>query len=158
LDISQPFDPPSEWKHPDLLVHCASSGGGGAEAYRGVYRDGMANLLEAFAPGRGIFTGSTSVYDQQEGEWVDENSPTEPPRETGKILLEAEAIARRAGDASSAPNRDQFQHRRCHEDRSGLLFRGIERSEYPFAPRLVAKAEFDKSWHVGPYKASGPTP
>ena len=97
LDISKPFDPPSEWKHPDLVVHCASSGGGGAEAYRGVYRDGMANLLEAFAPGRVIFTGSTSVYDQQEGEWVDENSPTEPPRETGKILLEAEAIALRAG-------------------------------------------------------------
>jgi nucleoside-diphosphate-sugar epimerase len=97
LDISKPFDPPSEWEHPDLVVHCASSGGGGAEAYRAVYRDGMANLLEAFAPGRGIFTGSTSVYDQQEGEWVDENSPTEPPRETGKILLEAEAIALRAG-------------------------------------------------------------
>lgn len=97
LDISRSFEPPAEWRRPELVVHCASSGGGGAEAYRAVYRDGLENLLAAFAPGRVVFTGSTSVYDQQGGEEVDETSPTEPPRETGKILLEAEAIALGAG-------------------------------------------------------------
>ncbi len=80
-----------------MLVHCASSGGGDADAYRAVYRDGLANALAAFAPGRVIFTGSTSVYDQRDGGWVDETSPAEPIRETGKILLEAEAIALGAG-------------------------------------------------------------
>jgi len=97
LDISKPFEAPPEWRNSDVLVHCASSGGGDAEAYRAVYRDGLANALAAFAPGRVVFTGSTSVYDQQDGGWVDENSPTEPSRETGKILLEAEAIALGAG-------------------------------------------------------------
>lgn len=97
LDFSKPFDPPAEWSRPELVVHCASSGGGGADSYRAVYRDGLANLLDAFKPRRVIFTGSTSVYDQQLGEEVDETSPTEPPRETGKILLEAEAIALGAG-------------------------------------------------------------
>ncbi len=97
LDISKPFEAPAEWRAPELLVHCASSGGGDADAYRAVYRDGLANAVAAFSPGRVIFTGSTSVYNQQDGSWVDETSPTEPPRETGKILLEAEKIALEVG-------------------------------------------------------------
>ncbi|MFM8983040.1 MAG: NAD-dependent epimerase/dehydratase family protein, partial [Spartobacteria bacterium] len=96
-DISKPLSAPAGWSEPDLLIHCASSGGGDAEDYRAVYRDGLENLIAAFAPKRVIFTGSTSVYDQQYGEVVDENSPTEPLRETAQILLEAEAVALRAG-------------------------------------------------------------
>jgi nucleoside-diphosphate-sugar epimerase len=92
-DISKPLAVPEGWSQPDLLIHCASSGGGDAAGYRAVYRDGLKNLIAAFAPQRVIFTGSTSVYDQQNGEVVDENSPNEPLRETAKILLEAEAIA-----------------------------------------------------------------
>ena len=97
-DITGPLTEISqEWKCPDLLIHCASSGGGAAGEYRSVYRDGLANLLEFFAPRRVIFTGSTSVYAQDNGEWVDEDSPTEPVRETGEILLEAEKLALDAG-------------------------------------------------------------
>ena len=88
---------PPEWKSPDLLIHCASSGRGGTEEYRAIYRDGLANLLEFFAPRRVIMTGSTSVYAQEDGEWVNEKSPAEPSRETGRILLEAEALALAAG-------------------------------------------------------------
>ncbi len=86
-----------EWKNPDLLVHCASSSRGGADEYRAVYRDGLSNLIEFFSPRRVIFTGSTSVYAQEDGEWVDEHSPAEPLRETGRILLESEDLALRAG-------------------------------------------------------------
>lgn len=96
-DISKPLSAPEGWSNPDLLIHCASSGGGDADGYRAVYRDGLENLIAAFAPGRVIFTGSTSVYDQQNGEVVDENSPTEPLRETARVLLEAEAVALRVG-------------------------------------------------------------
>lgn len=88
---------PGQWKRPDLLIHCASSGRGDAGAYRAIYRDGLANLLEFFEPERVIFTGSTSVYAQEDGGWVDENSPAQPARETGKILLEAEALALSVG-------------------------------------------------------------
>lgn len=96
-DISRPLVSPEGWGQPDLLIHCASSGGGDAADYRAVYRDGLRHLLEAFAPSRVIFTSSTSVYDQQNGEEVDETSPTLPQRETAKVLLEAEALALEAG-------------------------------------------------------------
>ena len=97
-DIAGPVSEiPPKWKNPDLLIHCASSGRGGADKYRAIYRDGLSNLLEFFAPRRVIFTGSTSVYAQESGEWVDEKSPAEPARETGRILLEAEALALAAG-------------------------------------------------------------
>jgi len=88
---------PAVWKQPDLLIHCASTGGGSADDYRNLYRDGLANLLEFFAPRRVLFTGSTSVYAQTTGEWVDEESPAQPARETSRILLEAESLAWGAG-------------------------------------------------------------
>lgn len=77
----------------DALVDCVSSGrGGGPEAYRRVYLDGARNLSAAFRPVRFVYTGSTSVYAQTDGSTVDESSPAEPDRETGRILLETEAV------------------------------------------------------------------
>jgi len=96
-DISSEIVIPDGWHAPDVLIHSASSGRGGADAYRAVYRDGLRNLMAAFHPQRVIFTGSTSVYGQVDGSWVTEDSSAEPPRETGKILLEAEQIALGAG-------------------------------------------------------------
>ena len=97
VDISKPIRVPAGWESPDVVVHCASSGRGGADAYRAVYRDGLEHLRDAFSPRRLIFTGSTSVYSQVDGGWVTEDSPAEPDRETGRILLEAEKIALDAG-------------------------------------------------------------
>ena len=96
-DITKKIVVPGGWHSPDLLVHCASSGCGGADAYRAVYRDGMENVLGAFSPRRVIFTGSTSVYARTDGSPVTEESPAEPQVETGAVLLEAEALALRAG-------------------------------------------------------------
>ena len=39
-----------------------------------------------------FFTSSTGVYAQTHGEWVDEDSPTEPVRYAGKRLLEGERL------------------------------------------------------------------
>jgi nucleoside-diphosphate-sugar epimerase len=83
----------------DVLVHCASSGRGGEEAYRAVYLDGMRHLREAFPGAYPIFTSSTSVYAQTSGEQVDELAPTLPDRATGRILLEAEGVCLSGGGA-----------------------------------------------------------
>ncbi|MFT4550638.1 MAG: nucleoside-diphosphate-sugar epimerase [Verrucomicrobiales bacterium] len=91
----------------DAMVHCASSGRGGdrVQRYRSVYLEGCQNLLDAFPDARLIYTSSTSVYAQVDGEPVDENSPADPGAETGKILRAAEetvvasggSVARLAG-------------------------------------------------------------
>ena len=77
---------------PDFIVHCASSGRGGPEAYRAVYLEGCRNLLNAFPGVPLLFTSSTSVYAQADGSEVTEESPAEPDRETGRILRETEEL------------------------------------------------------------------
>ncbi len=81
----------------EVVVHCASSGRGGADVYRRVYRDGLRHLVEACEGAKLVFTGSTSVYAQADGSVVDETSVTDPDRETGRVLLEAETVALEAG-------------------------------------------------------------
>jgi len=76
----------------DAVIHCASSGGGGLDAYRQVYLNGARSLLDRFAGSKVIFTSSTSVYAQRDGSWVTEKSETKPARETGRILLETEQL------------------------------------------------------------------
>jgi len=81
----------------DFIVHCAASGRGGAEAYQRVYVDGCRNLSENFPGIPVLFTSSSSVYGQVDGSIVTEESPAEPDRETGRLLLEAEKIALETG-------------------------------------------------------------
>jgi nucleoside-diphosphate-sugar epimerase len=81
----------------DAVIHCASSGGGGAESYRRTYLGGARNLLTVLRPRTFLYTSSTSVYAQTDGEWVDEASATEPAHETGRILRETEELVRQNG-------------------------------------------------------------
>ena len=74
----------------DAIIHCASSGRGGAEQYRRVYLEGARNLAAVFQPPCLLFTSSTSVYAQTDGSWVTEESAAEPDRETGRLLRETE--------------------------------------------------------------------
>ena len=81
----------SEW---DGIVYQATPDGRTPQTYRRAYVDGLENLLgHCKSVGRLIFVSSTAVYGQSEGEWVDEESVTEPQSFSGQILLEAEAIA-----------------------------------------------------------------
>ena len=85
----------------DVLIDCVSSGRGGAEEYRRVYLQGARHLLDVFEAKRFLYTGSTSVYAQTDGSWVDETSPVEPDRETGRILRETEDLITARGGATA---------------------------------------------------------
>ena len=83
----------------DVVVFAASSGGRGADAAREIYVDGLRTAIEAFGtraqpPDRLIYTGSTGVYGDHDGAWVDEDTPIEPTTEKTDVLAEAERIAR----------------------------------------------------------------
>ena len=68
---------------------------GAGKSMREVYVTGLANVLGTL-PGcdRFVYISSTSVYGQSGGEWVTEDSPTEPTEEAGKVVLEAEQLLR----------------------------------------------------------------
>lgn len=76
----------------DLVIHCASSGGGGEPAYEQVFHQGAIRLCEHLPRARKIFVSSTSVYGQTEGEIVTEESAAEPATATGQILRRAEDV------------------------------------------------------------------
>ena len=102
---------------PTAIVHCASSSRGGADAYRAVFLDGIANL-QALFPGVPIFfTSSTSVYGQTDRSVVTEESETSPDRETSRILVEAETLVRDGGGVALrlagiyGPGRSIYQKR-----------------------------------------------
>lgn len=76
----------------DVVVHSASTRGGDADLYRRTYVDGAKNLLERFPASRVVLVSSTSVYPQRGGEWVNEESATNPEHETGRMLREAEQL------------------------------------------------------------------
>lgn len=95
-DVSDPGSV-SSLPDADAVVHCAASGRGGENAYRRVYLEGCRNLVRRFPEARLVFTSSSSVYTQQDGEPVTEESETIPDRATGEVLLEAEKVILDAG-------------------------------------------------------------
>lgn len=78
----------------DLVIYILTPAGRNEESYRSVFQYGVENLLNAFSrnnsDARFIFVSSTSVYGQSHGEWVDEESVTEPASISGQIILQAE--------------------------------------------------------------------
>jgi len=82
----------------DAVVFAASSGGRGADAARDVYVEGQRVAIDHFAdrenpPDRYVYTSSTGVYGDHDGDWVDESTPLDPRTEKTEVLVEAERVA-----------------------------------------------------------------
>jgi nucleoside-diphosphate-sugar epimerase len=93
-DVTKPETLASLPRNFDWVVNCVAAGGD-AETYRQTYLQGTRNLIERLAPNppkKFVYTGSTSVYAQNDGSQVKESSPTEPLAETSKILVETEKV------------------------------------------------------------------
>jgi nucleoside-diphosphate-sugar epimerase len=97
-DVTDPYSlaavPDADW-----IVFAASSGGRGAEAAREVYVDGLETAIDHFwdradPPEHLVYTSSTGVYGDHDGDWVDESTPLDPQTEKTRVLAEAERIAR----------------------------------------------------------------
>jgi nucleoside-diphosphate-sugar epimerase len=79
----------------DTVAYVIGFDRGSGATMRSVYVDGLANVLKRLpTPRRFIHVSSSSVYGQTDGGWVDEESPTEPEEESGKIVLDAERLLR----------------------------------------------------------------
>lgn len=54
---------------------------------------GLRNLLEVISPETHVcYISTTGVYHQTDGDWVDEDSPTQPTREAAQVHLQAEQL------------------------------------------------------------------
>jgi nucleoside-diphosphate-sugar epimerase len=153
LDLSQRAEIAKRAGAFDTVIHCASSRGGDAEAYRQIYLNGARHLLETFPKAKLLFTSSTSVYAQRDGSWVTEESETKPLRATSRILLEVEKlilekggiVVRLAGiygpqrsallsrflngTATIDPNKDRFVNQVHRDDIASALFLLLNREE-----------------------------
>jgi nucleoside-diphosphate-sugar epimerase len=90
----------------DYLVYCAAATDHDEAGYRAAYVQGLEHVLEWLndygqVPNRLLFVSSSSVYGQQDGEWVDERSSTVASGYSGRVMLEAEQIALKSGIPAS---------------------------------------------------------
>ena len=78
----------------DWVFLTASSSRGDTMMHRAVFIDGTHNLLNWLGNSRArvLFTSSTSVYPQTNGNWVDEKSPEKPSTGTAQHLAQAEEM------------------------------------------------------------------
>jgi nucleoside-diphosphate-sugar epimerase len=95
-DITQPETLEALDLEPDVVVNCVSSGDrGNTERYRDVYLEGGRNLLE-WSQGRDVdtvlYTGSSTVYGDRGGDWVDETDSLSPESASGEVLAETEQM------------------------------------------------------------------
>jgi nucleoside-diphosphate-sugar epimerase len=80
-----------------VVCYAVAAERGDDEAYRAAYVIGLENMVAALdrpagLPRRMIYVSSTAVYGQDGGEWVDEDSETEPSRFNGRRLLQGERL------------------------------------------------------------------
>ncbi len=94
-DLSEAIDPSILPTDVDKVIYILAASAFNEQAYQQAYVDGARQLLEALGNqvktlDRFIFVSSTSVYAQNNGEWVDEQSLTEPVSFNGRVMLQAE--------------------------------------------------------------------
>ena len=100
-DISQPESLRGLPESVDFVFYTAAAGKADADTYRAVYVEGVKHILQALLGRdqrikRFFYTSSTGVYGQQRGEWVNEDSPTEPTNFSGQLILEGEQVVSNA--------------------------------------------------------------
>lgn len=95
---------PSDWPGGpvDYLVYCATPSERDETGYRTTYVEGLRRVLGWLAsarqsPRRVLFVSSSSVYGQQQGEWVDETSIASSTSYSGRVMREAEQVALQSG-------------------------------------------------------------
>lgn len=86
----------------DFIVYCVGADDRTEESYRNAYLQGLNNLIDftlKHSPQvkRFIFTSSTSVYHQNDGSSVNEQSETSPVSFPGRIMLQAEKLLAGSG-------------------------------------------------------------
>ncbi|WP_428241517.1 NAD-dependent epimerase/dehydratase family protein [Gynuella sp.] len=76
----------------DIMVYCVAASDRSVIGYRQSYYHGLKQALATITHQHCLFVSSTRVYGQNEGEWVDEQSPSNPADPQGQVLWETEQL------------------------------------------------------------------
>jgi nucleoside-diphosphate-sugar epimerase len=81
----------------DWLVFAVSPDVRDVETTRAVHVGGIETVVDAFAtrespPERLVYTSTTGVYGDHDGDWVDESTPVEPSSDRRSVFAEAERV------------------------------------------------------------------
>ncbi len=92
-DVGQPGSLPA-LPQADTILWAVGFDRTGPGSLRNVYVEGLAGALDTLAQstGRVIYISTTGVSGAGDGEWVDEDSPCQPERESARASLEAEQL------------------------------------------------------------------
>jgi nucleoside-diphosphate-sugar epimerase len=77
---------------PHVLLFCPTPDERTEQAYRRTYVDALRTAVQTLQPKRVLLVSSTAVYAQNNGQWLDENSPAEAESFNGRVLREAEQL------------------------------------------------------------------
>lgn len=95
-DVTQPetLEPLRNLNGVETVLYAVGFDRASGLSQREVYVEGLNHALAAVASraGQWIYISSTSVYGQDDGEWIQEDSPCEPTKDNGKVCLEAEQL------------------------------------------------------------------
>jgi nucleoside-diphosphate-sugar epimerase len=88
----------------DGLIYAVGFDRAAGQAMREVYVEGLRSVLDTLPQSVEpfIYISSTGVYSQNDGRWINEDSPCEPTRDAGRVCLEAESVLRRHAVGSRA--------------------------------------------------------
>lgn len=107
-DLNQP-ECPNDWPQQsiDYVVYAMAAQSMTEDGYQQAYVQGQRHLYSWLAqhkqqPKRVVFVSSTSVYGHNDDSWIDEQSPAEPQRWSGQIMLDAEQCALKNGHPATA--------------------------------------------------------
>lgn len=96
--VADVLDPDSLAAFPeaDRVLYCVGFDRSAGVPIRTVYVDGLRHALGRLIDraGKLVYVGSTGVYGQDDGGWVDEDSPAHPRTDSGRACLEAETVVR----------------------------------------------------------------
>lgn len=100
-DLQKPRELAAALPDADVVIVCLTPDEYSEDGYRRAFVEGLDKLLSIMeerdhTPQRVFFISSTAVYGQKDDEWVNEQTPTQPARYNGQVLLEAEARLHRS--------------------------------------------------------------
>lgn len=79
--------------HADIVLYCLAPVEG--QSYLQTYVEGLRNVLANLCMDslkHVFFISSTGVYGEQQGEWIDDDTPAIPADEQGQLILDAEGL------------------------------------------------------------------